>query len=89
MADIDVVRKVRELQFERLELRASLGTTLDKDVAIEARLGLERNACRAVEQGLGLSLCEVGKQRSLRFPGLILMRSETVSGAGERVDVTQ
>src|SRR6202035_1946369 len=88
MADIDVAREVRELHLERLELRTSFGATLDEDVAIEARLGLQRYACRTVEQGLRLLLCEVGEQRRLRVPGLILMPSKTVSGAGKRVDVT-
>ena len=80
---------MRELHLECLELGTPLGTPVDEDVTIEARLGLESETRRAVEESLRLIRGQVGEQRRLSaLSGLILPPCVTVAAACKCIDVS-
>ena len=57
---------MREFVLQRLELLTALGAPLDEDVAVEARLDLQREPRRTIEELLRLGLGEIREQQGLR-----------------------
>jgi hypothetical protein len=88
LRDTDVRGEVGELALQRFELAAPLCVALNEDVAVEARLDLQREARRPVEQPLRIIGGEIWERE--RAGGRVLFAIPScgaVAGAGECVDV--
>jgi hypothetical protein len=79
---------MRKLEFEPLELRASLRITLDENVLVETRLRLQSEPRRSIEQSPWSGLGKFRKQSLLaRARRTLVLARLAGPRAGERVDV--
>ena len=88
LANVDVIGEFWKLLSQRMQCGTPLGVALNEDVAVEARLVLECDSCRSVEQFLRLLLGEIRENGSLcrRLAGRLTARL-AVATAGERIDI--